>query len=104
MSLMLSKMAEHRAEQGLYRRWRCSLLTSATARAHSAGVYGRSGSAPGACEKRRESRWRAAGAHCGPAVGGGEGACGEAPSGGRTLVRVPAVAVLSTRGMRPGMV
>lgn len=65
----------------------------------------------GVVENRLVSLWKAAGAYCVPGRGGevscsGKSSTGESPRGlgAMTLVRVPAAAGLSIRGMSPGMV
>lgn len=104
VSLMLSRMVAHRAEHGLYRRWRYNFFTSATALVHSAGVYGIMGRALGAicAENRLVSLCSGAGAFCALCVSGETGSSmSECKLGaGTALLRAPG-AVLSIRGIRP---
>lgn len=101
---MLSKMVTHRAEHGLYRRWRYSLFTSATALVHSVGVYGIIGRALGAvcAENRLVSLCSAAGVFRLLCVRGeiasSVSECGLGPD--TMLLRAPG-AVLSMSGIRP---
>lgn len=103
VSLTLSRISVHLVKHARYLRLTCCLLISPMVRLQSAAVYGRTGSWGGADIDRRFAgrSLRGAGIAEGMMIEFRARALGD--GGKMTLVRLPAAAGLSTRGIKPGI-